>query len=186
MFFSSCFLQIIFSGPSEYTDVQLSLPFISYPVVKNKIESCSAKHANSLNALKALLPHAATSSSFFVLRVEWRSRKRRIKEFPTSYLGKWVTQHLCGSSFTNNATCHINTNSEEGSMIVMCIVSKWYIINFSLPSKCEVLSTKTNLSYNVLLVPSLWIEGDSWSGLAFSLCLRALKVDRKPTESVSY
>ena len=134
--------------------------------------------------MKALLAHAVTSSSYFVLRTEWQSRKCLIKEFSTSYLGKWVTQHLCGSSFTNNATCHINTHSEEGSMIVTCRISKWNIVNFSLPSKCEVLSTKKNLSYAVLLVPSLWIEVDSQSGLAFSLHLRALKVDSKPTASV--
>lgn len=133
--------------------------------------------------MKASLAHAATSSSYFVLRTEWRGRKCLIKEFSTSYLGKWVTRHLCGSSFTNNATCRINMHSDEGSMIVMCRISKWYIVNFSLPSKHEFLCTETNLSYNVLRVPSLWIGVDSWSGLAFFLYLRALKVDRKPTAS---
>lgn len=102
---------------------KLSLPFISYTVAQNKIQSCSAKHTNSLKLSESL--GCSCCYKRFLLCSENRIIKQDTsgKEFSTSYLGKWVTQHFCSSSFTNDATCRINWCSEEGSVIAMCRIS---------------------------------------------------------------
>lgn len=153
-YFSSCaFHKSFFSVSWKYTDVQglgkhiLSCPCHSYLALepRARYKAVQQKALIHWNSVKALLAHAATSSSCCVLRMEWQSRKCLIKDFSTSYLGKWVTPHCCGSC-SPPVPPAVQMCTEEGSVIVICRALKDYRANFSFAREWEVLPTKTNLS----------------------------------------